>query len=155
MLIASTRLPSETERATQTLSVTRGPMERTMTSAGNTLRTPFPGGRTALVAIGVLSVVTWGALYSSAMLKSDKTKPETLRIGVHCDLTTTAVPNKQGAGFVLKASCPQGMANVTPSLSLWLALIEALPSEKRLVQCSVRGDGSYANCRKTEEFASR
>jgi hypothetical protein len=126
-----------------------------MTSAGNTLRTPFPGGRTALVAIGVLSVVTWGALYSSAMLKSDKTKPETLRIGVHCDLTTTAVPNKQGAGFVLKASCPQGMANVTPSLSLWLALIEALPSEKRLVQCTVRGDGSYGNCRKTEEFASR
>jgi hypothetical protein len=126
-------------------------------TSGNTLHTPFPGGRAALVAIGVLSVVSWGAhtLYSSAMLKGDKTKPETLRIGVHCDLTTTAAPDKQGAGFVLKASCPQGMANVTPSLSLWLALIEALPSEKRLVQCTVRGDGSYANCRRTEQFASR
>ena len=65
-----------------------------MTSTGNTLRTPFPGGRAALIAIGVLSVVTWGAhtLYSSAMLKSDKTKPETLRIGVHSTLLPQRFP---------------------------------------------------------------
>ena len=113
---------------------------------------------TFLVPVGVLLVVALSVhtLYRMAQGQSEKkANAEIVRTGIRCDLTDIAMPNAERGGFVLKANCPQGTADVAPSMSLWVRLIEALPSDQRVVKCAVRRDGKYTDCKRTDEFARR
>jgi hypothetical protein len=78
------------------------------------------------------------------------------RASIPCELTGEAKPSSHGAGFVLTGQCPGGAASIQPTLSLWMQLIETLPREDRvvIVKCGVRDNGSYTDCRKTNELAS-
>jgi hypothetical protein len=113
----------------------------------------------AALVLGTLAVV--GTLGTAAIYKKAETDAkrradqEIVRRNVPCELTGEATATSGGAGFALKAQCPEGTAHVPPTLSLWTRMIDAVPSEKRKVHCVVRKDGSFTDCRKTDELASR
>jgi hypothetical protein len=113
----------------------------------------------AVVLGGLASLSAVGFLTHKNVEEDTSRRANTklVRSGIPCELTGEATPVSDGAGFVLVGQCPGGRATVRPTLSLWMQLIEALPSEKRVVilKCGVHGNGSYTDCRKTNEFASR
>ena len=109
-----------------------------------------------LLGIALIGGVGVNAIYKNAESDSKKRAgAQIVSTGIPCELTSAAAPQTGGAGFVLKAQCPDGVAHVLPSLSLWIRLLEALPREQRIVKCAVRKDGKYTDCSKPEELASR
>ena len=113
----------------------------------------------AIVLVGLASISAVGLVIHNKVEEDTGRRANTkvVRSGIPCELTGEATPVSHGAGFVLIGQCPGGTAPVQPTLSLWMQLIEALPSDKRVVvvKCGVRGNGSYTDCRKTNDFASR
>ena len=118
-----------------------------------------PSWRSAFVVLGGLAIAATAGFAIQQNLRPDvggRAHTETTRTVIPCELTGEARPVSHGAGFVLTGQCPGGEAAIKPSLSLWTQLIEALPREGRvvIVRCDVRGNGSYTDCRKTNEAAT-
>ena len=110
---------------------------------------------TATLLWGVLAlggVLAFTATYIS-LHDGKKTSASKAVSTAFCGLTSEATPTAGGVGFTLKAQCPGGTKLVQPNLSLWIQLVEALPDEKRLVLCTVRGKDDLADCRRKSDFA--
>jgi hypothetical protein len=114
---------------------------------------------TAWMVLGGLAAAAtagYGIEHAAKQHQPQGAHGKTERASIPCELTGEAKPSSHGAGFVLTGQCPGGAASIQPTLSLWMQLIETLPREDRvvIVKCGVRDNGSYTDCRKTNEFAS-
>jgi hypothetical protein len=117
--------------------------------------TPRRSWVAAWVVLGGLAAAATAG-YAAKQHRAQGVHAKAERTSIPCELTGEAKPSSHGAGFVLTGQCPGGAASIQPTLSLWMHLIETLPREDRvvIVKCGVRDNGSYTDCRKTNELAS-
>jgi hypothetical protein len=109
----------------------------------------------AVVLVGLALITVVGLIIRNKVEEDTSRRAGTkvVRGGIPCELTGEATPVSHGAGFVLIGQCPGGTARVQPTLSLWMQLIEALPTEKRVVVVNV-GFAATAAIRTAEKRTS-